>query len=124
MPLRIGSHPLPNHVVVALMARVSDRPCRRFGAGYAVSEMLASDPRRRDLLCSHLEAWYAFDGELGGVRIARKHVGWAAASLPGGAGWRGSFNALESAAAQLDALRRCFDQPGAGPGEREGRLAA
>jgi tRNA-dihydrouridine synthase B len=78
----------------------------------------------RELLCGHLEALYAFYGESGGVRIARKHVGWAAASLPGGAGWRGSFNALDSAAAQLDALRRCFDQPGAGPGEREGRLAA
>ena len=46
---RIGSHLLPNPVFVAPMAGVTDRPfrqlCRRLGAGYAVSEMAASNPR-------------------------------------------------------------------------------
>jgi tRNA-dihydrouridine synthase B len=28
------------------------------------------------ILCEHLEALYAFYGEVAGVRIARKHVGW------------------------------------------------
>jgi tRNA-dihydrouridine synthase B len=43
---------LPNALVVAPMAGVTDRPfrqlCRRLGAGYAVSEMVASDPRLFD----------------------------------------------------------------------------
>ena len=47
--MRIGPHLLPNNVVVAPMAGVTDRPfrrlCRRLGAGYAISEMVASNPR-------------------------------------------------------------------------------
>jgi tRNA-dihydrouridine synthase B len=46
--MRIGSHELPNRFFVAPMAGVTDRPfrklCRRLGAGYAVSEMAASNP--------------------------------------------------------------------------------
>jgi tRNA-dihydrouridine synthase B len=46
--LRIGSFSLKNRLVIAPMAGVTDRPfrklCREFGAGYAVSEMLASRP--------------------------------------------------------------------------------
>ncbi len=51
--MHIGPHALPNHVFVAPMAGVTDRPfrqlCRAFGAGYAVSEMVTS---RRDLWTS------------------------------------------------------------------------
>ncbi|MCC7327046.1 MAG: tRNA dihydrouridine synthase DusB [Burkholderiales bacterium] len=47
--MRIGPHLLPNPLAVAPMAGVTDRPfrmlCRRLGAGYAVSEMVASNPR-------------------------------------------------------------------------------
>ncbi len=47
--MRIGSHELDNRVFAAPMAGVTDRPfrrlCRRFGAGYAVAEMAASNPR-------------------------------------------------------------------------------
>ncbi len=47
--MRIGSHELTNQVFVAPMAGVTDRPfrrlCRQLGAGYAVSEMAASNPR-------------------------------------------------------------------------------
>ncbi|MCC6870235.1 MAG: tRNA dihydrouridine synthase DusB [Burkholderiales bacterium] len=47
--MRIGPYLLPNNLVVAPMAGVTDRPfrslCKRLGAGYAVSEMVASDPR-------------------------------------------------------------------------------
>ena len=47
--VRIGSHHLPNLFAVAPMAGVTDRPfrqlCRRMGAGYAVSEMVASNPK-------------------------------------------------------------------------------
>jgi tRNA-dihydrouridine synthase B len=49
--MQIGPHTLRNNVFVAPMAGVTDRPfrqlCKRLGAGYAVSEMVASDPRLR-----------------------------------------------------------------------------
>lgn len=45
--MNIGPHRLPNKLVVAPMAGVTDRPfrmlCRRFGAGLAVSEMIAAN---------------------------------------------------------------------------------
>ncbi|HVE51458.1 MAG TPA: tRNA dihydrouridine synthase DusB [Casimicrobiaceae bacterium] len=49
--MRIGYHTLHNALAVAPMAGVTDRPfrvlCRRMGAGYAVSEMVASNPLLR-----------------------------------------------------------------------------
>ncbi len=45
--MKIGPHILPNNLFVAPMAGVTDRPfrmlCRSLGAGYAVSEMIASN---------------------------------------------------------------------------------
>ncbi|HLU15687.1 MAG TPA: tRNA dihydrouridine synthase DusB [Burkholderiaceae bacterium] len=50
--MRIGSWTLPNRVFVAPMAGVTDRPyrrlCKKLGAGYAVSEMAASNPQLWD----------------------------------------------------------------------------
>ncbi|MGK4923085.1 tRNA dihydrouridine synthase DusB [Bordetella hinzii] len=50
--MRIGPWSLSNNVFVAPMAGVTDRPfrqlCKRLGAGYAVSEMAASNPRLWD----------------------------------------------------------------------------
>jgi tRNA-dihydrouridine synthase B len=47
--VKIGPHELRNNVFVAPMAGVTDRPfrqlCKELGAGYAVSEMAASNPR-------------------------------------------------------------------------------
>ena len=47
--MKIGSFELPNNVFVAPMAGVTDRPfrqlCKRMSAGYAVSEMAASNPQ-------------------------------------------------------------------------------
>lgn len=47
--MKIGPYLLANNVFVAPMAGVTDRPfrqlCKQLGAGYAVSEMAASDPR-------------------------------------------------------------------------------
>jgi tRNA-dihydrouridine synthase B len=49
--MRIGPYTLPNNLAVAPMAGVTDRPfrqlCKRLGAGYAVSEMVASNPLLR-----------------------------------------------------------------------------
>jgi tRNA-dihydrouridine synthase B len=45
--MKLGPYTLPNNVFVAPMAGVTDRPyrqlCKRLGAGYAVSEMAASN---------------------------------------------------------------------------------
>ncbi len=45
---RIGPYTLPNRVILAPMAGVTDRPfrqlCRRLGAGLVVGEMVTSDP--------------------------------------------------------------------------------
>jgi tRNA-dihydrouridine synthase B len=47
--MRIGQYTLPNNVFVAPMAGVTDRPyrqlCKSLGAGHAISEMAASNPR-------------------------------------------------------------------------------
>ena len=47
--MNIGPYSLRNNIFVAPMAGVTDRPfrqlCKQLGAGYAVSEMAASDPR-------------------------------------------------------------------------------
>jgi tRNA-dihydrouridine synthase B len=47
--MKIGPWSLPNNVFVAPMAGVTDRPfrqlCKKLGAGYAVSEMAASNPQ-------------------------------------------------------------------------------
>ena len=45
--MKIGPHTLANRLFVAPMAGVTDRPfrqlCKKLGAGYAVSEMIASN---------------------------------------------------------------------------------
>ena len=47
--MQLGPYQLRNNVFVAPMAGVTDRPfrqlCKALGAGYAVSEMAASNPR-------------------------------------------------------------------------------
>jgi len=46
--MQIGSYQLSNNLILAPMAGISDRPfrelCKQFGAGLAVSEMVASNP--------------------------------------------------------------------------------
>ena len=51
---------------------------------------------------------HAFNGDLMGVRIARKHVGWYLATLPGAREFRAEFNRLESTDAQYTAARQFF----------------
>ncbi|WNB77244.1 tRNA dihydrouridine synthase DusB [Methylomonas koyamae] len=45
--MKIGPHPLPNNVILAPMAGITDKPfrqlCNEFGAGLVVSEMLISN---------------------------------------------------------------------------------
>lgn len=69
--MRIGPYTLENPFALAPMAGVTDLPfrqlCRRLGAGYVVTEMLASNPALRDTRKSRLRA--AFDGEAWPVAV-------------------------------------------------------
>lgn len=61
---------------------------------------------------AHLAALHQFYGELGGLRIARKHIGWYLdAHFSGRSGeFRGQFNRLDSATSQTAALTEFFNQ--------------
>lgn len=50
----------------------------------------------RSALMAHLDAHYAFHGELTGLRTARKHIGGYVLDLPGGAAFRARMNTLET----------------------------
>ena len=72
--MQIGPYTLPNNVFVAPMAGVTDRPfralCKSLGAGYAVSEMAASDPRLRDSVKTQRRMDHAGETEPRAVQIA------------------------------------------------------
>ncbi|MGY6587931.1 MAG: tRNA dihydrouridine synthase DusB [Wenzhouxiangella sp.] len=61
------------------------------------------------ILIEHLEALHAFYGEVAGVRIARKHLGWYAKDRPENARFREVVNQAESAQEQIDLTARYFD---------------
>ena len=60
------------------------------------------------ILLEHLAALHAFYGELMGTRIARKHVGWYLATLPGAREFRAQFNRLDNTDAQCAHVRAFF----------------
>jgi tRNA-dihydrouridine synthase B len=60
------------------------------------------------ILVHHLEQLYAFYGELQGVRIARKHLGWYAKDRPENAAFRNVVNRAETATEQLQLTRDYF----------------
>jgi tRNA-dihydrouridine synthase B len=56
----------------------------------------------------HLAELHQFYGDYKGVRVARKHIGWYLADLPGGAEIRQTMNAIEDADQQIVAIDRFF----------------
>ncbi|MCL7461910.1 tRNA dihydrouridine synthase DusB [Pseudomonas sp. NW5] len=72
--VRIGPYTLPNRVILAPMAGVTDRPfrqlCRRLGAGLVVAEMLTSDVRLWHSRKSRLRMLHEGDPEPRSVQIA------------------------------------------------------
>jgi tRNA-dihydrouridine synthase B len=64
----------------------------------------------RAVVQEHLEGIYALYGEGLGVRIARKHIGWYVRPLPGGEAFRRQAVLIASAAEQLAAVGRFFDE--------------
>jgi tRNA-dihydrouridine synthase B len=61
-----------------------------------------------DILLGHLHALHAFYGEVAGVRIARKHLGWYAKDRPENAAFRNVVNRADSAQAQLALTQEYF----------------
>ena len=72
--MHIGPYSLPNPYLVAPMAGVTDRPfrqlCKRFGAGYAVSEMVTSRPDLQSSRKTALRRNHAGETGLIAVQIA------------------------------------------------------
>jgi tRNA-dihydrouridine synthase B len=62
------------------------------------------------ILLEHLTALHAFYGDVMGVRIARKHVSWYLATLPGAREFRAHFNRLDSTDAQCANVREFFGE--------------
>ena len=80
--MRIGPYDLPNNLAVAPMAGVTDRPfrllCKRFGAGYAVSEMVGSNPELRGTEKSRRRTDHAGEPAPVAVQIAGANPDWMA----------------------------------------------
>ena len=67
------------------------------------------------VVLQHLADLHAFYGEPGGMRIARKHLGWYVRTLPEGERFRQAVVREESAAGQIHAVEQYFawlDQAG------------
>src|SRR5690606_762853 len=80
--VQIGSYSLSNALCVAPMAGVTDRTfrklCKRFGAGYAVSEMIASNPLLRQSAKTQRRMDHAGEVEPIAVQIAGGEAGMLA----------------------------------------------
>jgi tRNA-dihydrouridine synthase B len=61
-----------------------------------------------EILLGHLRHLHAFYGELAGVRIARKHLGWYAKDRPENAAFRAVVNRAETPDEQLRLTREYF----------------
>ncbi len=71
------------------------------------------DPDLVQELCivlEHYEAMLAHFGREAGLRLARKHVSWYSAGLPGSAAFRAGFNRLDDAAAAVAMIRGFYDE--------------
>jgi tRNA-dihydrouridine synthase B len=60
------------------------------------------------ILLEHLAELHSFYGDVMGPRIARKHVGWYLATLPGAREFRAQFNRLENTDVQCASVRQFF----------------
>jgi tRNA-dihydrouridine synthase B len=56
----------------------------------------------------HLQALHEFYGEVAGVRISRKHIGWYSSQLSDGKAFSQHFNKLESRLCQREFLKQFF----------------
>jgi tRNA-dihydrouridine synthase B len=64
-----------------------------------------------EIILDHVRALHRFHGEHRGVRVARKHIGWYLASVPGSEALRPRINRTDDAAVQLDLLTELLSRP-------------
>lgn len=62
----------------------------------------------RSVMLEHIHDLYQFYGELGGMRVARKHISWYTKGLVGSAHFRHNMNQLQTIEAQLSAIEEFF----------------
>ena len=62
-----------------------------------------------DILLRHYASMLDHFGEGPGLRLARKHVGWYSAGLPGSAAFRASVNQITCANAARSTIARFYD---------------
>ena len=73
-------------------------------------ELAAPDPAEvHRVLSAHLRALHAFYGELQGLRVARKHIGWYLEGRPGGREARRQLMRAETASGQLRLVDLYFE---------------
>ncbi|BDP29090.1 tRNA-dihydrouridine synthase B [Vibrio vulnificus] len=63
----------------------------------------------KSIMLGHVQALHEFYGEYLGPRIARKHVGWYLKEHEQASEFRRTFNAIDAAMLQLEALEGYFD---------------
>ena len=64
----------------------------------------------RDILLGHLEHLHRFYGEVMGVRIARKHLGWYAKDRSENFEFKAVVNKAETASSQIQLTRDYFNR--------------
>ena len=102
-------------------------PSAEYERIFAVLDTVAAAPTLGEVestLLEHVQALHEFYGEVMGVRIARKHVGWYLATLPGARDFRARFNHLEDRDAQGSSIRQFFAEQRSGPGSVDGTEVA
>ena len=109
---RVLQHTGADAVMIGRAAQGRPWIFREIGHFLATGQHLPP-PATRDVqawLVDHLQDHYSLHGEHTGVRSARKHIGWAVHSLPGGETFRAAMNTLESATAQVRAVQTFFEE--------------
>jgi tRNA-dihydrouridine synthase B len=79
---------------------------------YLAENTLLSPPSNEEIcqvLSDHLQNLYAFYGELSGVRIARKHIGWYIKNRHGAKTFRTQVNQVDDADTQLKLVTDFFN---------------
>jgi tRNA-dihydrouridine synthase B len=72
----------------------------------------------RDIMTTHLCNLHHFYGDVAGVRVARKHIGWYAKDRPGAAGFWTAVVKIDTAAEQIALVRDYFDELAGTSGQR------
>jgi len=79
---------------------------------YLAENTLLAAPDNTEIskkLAGHLQHLYDFYGELSGVRIARKHIGWYIKDLQGAEVFRQQVNQVNNASTQLELVADFFN---------------